>query len=346
MSPIVENPLTWVYFPTALLLGALHALEPGHAKTLTAAYLIGIKGTKKDAFLLGLSVALTHSIVVVSISALALYIGRETFTQDVTKWLQIGSGIIVILLGLWLMIKRVRQMRKGALHHHHVSEAIRINSDLTTGVLEIVQTDEGERMRYSCSQAANDLKIRVIINRPNGLEVLELVKQAESKQFQSTVAPNEPHEFSAELEIISNDHKEIKTFEMHEDHDHHDHDLMSDDEHARAHAATIPEYVKKGERPTILQILTFGAAGGMIPCPASITVMLLALSIGKVGAGLFAVAGFSIGLAITLVGIGLAVVISLNKIQGSGRFQWVSSKAPIISAGVVMLSGIAALVFS
>jgi len=31
MNPIVENPFTWMYFPTALLLGALHALEPGHA---------------------------------------------------------------------------------------------------------------------------------------------------------------------------------------------------------------------------------------------------------------------------------------------------------------------------
>lgn len=344
MNPIIENPLTWVYFPTALLLGALHALEPGHAKALTAAYLIGIKGTKKDAFLLGLSVALTHSIVVVGISALALYIGRETFTQDVTRWLQIGSGIIVILLGLWLMIKRIRQMNKVH-HHEHASEPVIINSDFTSGQLEIVQTDNGERMRYSYTVAPGDLKIRVIINRPEGLEILELEKLDDSMIYQSTVAPNEPHEFSAELEIESRNLREVKTFEMHEHHDH-DHDSMSDDEHARAHAASIPEYAKKGERPTSLQILSFGAAGGMIPCPASITVMLLALSIGKVGAGLFAVAGFSIGLAVTLVGIGLVVVVSLNKIQGSGRFQWVSKKAPIISAGIVMLSGVAALIFT
>lgn len=345
MNPIVENPLTWVYFPTALMLGALHALEPGHAKTLTAAYLIGIKGTKKDAMLLGLSVALTHSIVVVGISALALYIGRETFTQDVTKWLQVGSGIIVILLGLWLMIKRIRQTNKAKNHGHHESEPIMINSDIASGQIEIVQTENGERLNYSCTVAHDDLEIKVIINRPEGLEILVLERMGDSKIYQSNVAPCEPHEFSAEIEITSKDHREVKIFEMHEHHDH-DHDSMSDDEHARAHAATIPEYAKKGERPTSLQILSFGAAGGMIPCPASITVMLLALSIGKVGAGLFAVAGFSIGLAVTLVGIGLAVVVSLNKIQGSGRFQWVSSKAPIISAGVVMLSGVAALIFS
>lgn len=344
MSPIVENPLTWVYFPTALMLGALHALEPGHAKTLTAAYLIGIKGTKKDAFLLGLSVALTHSIVVVGISALALYIGRETFTQDVTKWLQVGSGIIVILLGFWLMVKRIRQMRKSASHHHH-SESVEINSQFTSGLLSIVETSEGERMKYFFNHISENTELKVFINRSEGLEILELFKAENSNEFLSKVAPSEPHEFSAELEIKVLDHRELVTFEMHEHHDH-DHDSMSDDEHARAHAATIPDYAKKGERPTSLQILSFGAAGGMIPCPASITVMLLALSIGKVGAGLFAVAGFSIGLAVTLVGIGLAVVVSLSRIQGSGRFQWISSKAPIISAGVVMLSGVAALIFS
>ena len=89
------------------------------------------------------------------------------------------------------------------------------------------------------------------------------------------------------------------------------HDDMDDDEHARAHAATIPDYVKEGIRPTIWQIMAFGAAGGMIPCPASVTVMLLALSVGKTGMGLLTVLGFSLGLAITLVGIGLLLSRSL-----------------------------------
>ena len=121
---------------------------------------------------------------------------------------------------------------------------------------------------------------------------------------------------------------------------------MADDEHAKAHAADMPEYAKKGERPTYLQVISFGAAGGMIPCPASITVMLLALSIGKFGTGLFAVAGFSVGLAVTLVGIGLIVVAGLSKLHRSGRFHWVSSKAPVLSAVVVIVSGLAALLFA
>lgn len=353
MNPIIENPLTWVYFPTALTLGALHALEPGHAKALTAAYLIGIKGTKLDALLLGLAVALTHSIVVIGISVAAIWIGKETFTQDVTHWLQIGSGIIVIILGLWMLSKRLIQLKKknGSHHHHHAPNPVHVTNELINGVLEIIDTDEGERMRFTAAaQTSAPIQLSVIINRPESLEVLILKQSSKnSTEFISEFAPNEPHEFSAEFEIRSAGKKEVLAFQMHEPEGHHEehgHDSMSDDEHARAHAANMPEYAKKGERPTLTQILAFGAAGGMIPCPASITVMLLALSIGKFGPGLLAVAGFSLGLAITLVGIGLVVVAGISRLQNTGKFHAVSKFAPIFSAGVVILSGLAALVFA
>lgn len=100
------------------------------------------------------------------------------------------------------------------------------------------------------------------------------------------------------------------------------------------------------KRPSLGQIVAFGAAGGMIPCPASITVMLLALSIGKFASGLLAVVGFSMGLAITLVGIGLIVVAGISRIHNTGRFHRISSQAPVLSAVVVILSGLATLVFT
>ena len=350
MNPIIDNPLSWVYFPTAFALGALHALEPGHAKTLTAAYLIGIKGTKRDALLLGLSVAVTHSLVVIGISVAALWVGRETFTQDVTHWLQIGSGIIVILLGLWMLIRRLRQqyqLKASHGHHHHESEVVQISNPISSGILSIVMRNNEERLQYAASSAPVDLHIRAIITRPEGLEVIGLFREStNSKYFVSKIAPREPHEFQAELELTHNNQIDVVPFEMHESEHHHDHDHMTDDEHARAHAATIPDYAKRGERPSLTQILSFGAAGGMIPCPASITVMLLALSIGQFASGLLAVAGFSIGLAATLVGIGLIVVAGISRIEGSGKMHWFSSRAPVLSAMVVILSGCAALLFA
>ena len=68
----MDPSVSLLYLPTAIALGALHALEPGHAKTLTAAYLIGVKGTRRDAILLGLSVTATHSILVIALSMAAL----------------------------------------------------------------------------------------------------------------------------------------------------------------------------------------------------------------------------------------------------------------------------------
>ena len=118
---------------------------------------------------------------------------------------------------------------------------------------------------------------------------------------------------------------------------------MTDDEHARAHAATLPSYVHAGERPTPWQVIAFGGVGGLIPCPAAVTVMLLSVSVAKTANGLFLVAGFSIGLAITLVGVGLAVVMGLSKLSGTGRLSWLSTQAPLISALLVMVSGAAGM---
>jgi len=256
---VFEADLTLLYFPTAVALGALHAIEPGHSKTLTAAYLIGIKGTRRDAVLLGLSVALTHSLVVIGLSVAALWIGREAFTDQATRWLQTGSGLVVVALGIWMFWRRWPSQR--ALSH------------------------------------------------------------------------DRPH---------AHDHAHTHDHAHPHSHEHSPHDL-DEDEHAREHAATLPQYVQRGVRPTSVQIMAFGAAGGMIPCPASVTVMLLAISIGQVGLGLFTVFGFSIGLALTLVGVGLLVVAGLNRLGETRHFRWFSRHAPLVSAGVVILSGLAAL---
>src|SRR5262245_39058318 len=62
----------WFYLPVAVILGALHALEPGHAKSLMAAYIIAIRGTSGQAALLGLSAAAGHTIVVWILAVAAL----------------------------------------------------------------------------------------------------------------------------------------------------------------------------------------------------------------------------------------------------------------------------------
>jgi len=62
--------------------------------------------------------------------------------------------------------------------------------------------------------------------------------------------------------------------------------------------------------------------------------------------GMLTVLGFSVGLALTLVGVGVAIVLSLNAIGRTHRLIWVSRFAPVVSAGVVLLSGTVALLIA
>ena len=361
-----------LYLPSAIILGALHALEPGHAKTLTAAYLIGTKGTRRDAVLLGLSVAFTHSIVVILLAVTAVWLGQEAFTDDAMYWLQIASGAVVVVLGCYLLYRRwpsnVPQQPHHDDHahphshdhsdphlpHQHASEPFRFSGDSATGSLAIVDAPEGERFRLEISSTAPISGATVRIIRPNNVVEEHILAQQPDGVWMSEKSPDEPHEFDALLEIEADGRRQELVFHMvephghdHDGHDHghsHDHGLDADElAHARAHAATLPNYVQRGERPTIAQIIAFGAAGGLVPCPAAVTVMLLAISVNRTGNGLIMVLGFSLGLAITLVGIGLAVVMGLNALGSHGRFAWLSRRAPVISAAVVVLSGAAAL---
>ena len=203
-------------------------------------------------------------------------------------------------------------------------------------------------MRFFSKDAVAADELLIEIHRPNGTELLHLESSPDDPNvFLSMEVPAEPHEFSATLKLKNKDQFQ---FEMHEPeghhHDEHNHSHLDDEAHAKAHTETLPTYVNSGERPSTLQIMAFGAAGGMIPCPASITVMLLALSTGKSAMGVFTVLGFSLGLALALVGVGLVIVTGLSKLSDTGRLSWVTKKAPVISAALVIASGFAALVIA
>ena len=62
----------WLYIPVAILLGALHGLEPGHSKTMMAAFIIAVRGTAWQAALLGFCAALSHTLIIWILAGLAL----------------------------------------------------------------------------------------------------------------------------------------------------------------------------------------------------------------------------------------------------------------------------------
>jgi ABC-type nickel/cobalt efflux system permease component RcnA len=87
-------------------LGALHALEPGHGKTIVAAYLVGSRGTAKHAFLLGLIVTASHTAGVYLLGAITLYAQRYILPERVYPFLGVLSGILIAGMGGYLFLER------------------------------------------------------------------------------------------------------------------------------------------------------------------------------------------------------------------------------------------------
>jgi high-affinity nickel-transport protein len=90
----------------SMALGALHALEPGHGKTLVAAYLVGARGTAAHAALLGAVVTLAHTSSVYLLGGITLYASRYILPEKLYPWLAAGSGTIIASLGLLLFLRR------------------------------------------------------------------------------------------------------------------------------------------------------------------------------------------------------------------------------------------------
>src|SRR5207249_3603188 len=80
----------------AVGLGAFHALEPGHGKTLVAAYLVGSRGTFKHALLLGLIVTAAHTAGVYLLGAVTLYASQYIVPEQLYPWLGLASGVMIL----------------------------------------------------------------------------------------------------------------------------------------------------------------------------------------------------------------------------------------------------------
>jgi ABC-type nickel/cobalt efflux system permease component RcnA len=107
----------------AASLGAFHALEPGHGKTVVAAYLVGSRGTAGHALLLGLVVTASHTAGVYLLGAVTLYASRHVVPEHLYPWLGAASGILIVCLGVSLLYRRLvaaLAARSGhALDHTH-----------------------------------------------------------------------------------------------------------------------------------------------------------------------------------------------------------------------------------
>lgn len=129
-TTLLQQGNAWFFIPSAILLGALHGLEPGHSKTMMAAFIIAIKGTIKQAVMLGLAATISHTAVVWLIAFGGMVISKRFTAQSAEPWLQLISAVIIISTAFWMFWRTWRGERNWLEnmhehdheHHHHDHE--------------------------------------------------------------------------------------------------------------------------------------------------------------------------------------------------------------------------------
>jgi len=265
-STLLQQGNAWLFIPSAILLGALHGLEPGHSKTMMAAFIVAIRGTVGQAVLLGLSATASHTAVVWAVALTGLYFGRHWDVDAVEPYFQLASGVLILAVAGWMLWRTWR-----------------------------------DNVRAKAHEGGHD---------------------------------------------HGHDHDHDHDHDHGHSHATHSHNTLAmsahgyQDAHERAHARDIQKRFT-GRDVTTGQIVMFGLTGGLVPCPASITVLLLCLQLKRFALGAGLVLCFSIGLAITMVASGALAALSVRHVSrrwnGFGDF---ARKAPYISGALIILVGL------
>ena len=282
------NP--WFYLPIAVALGALHALEPGHSKSLMAAFIVAIRGTAAQAVMLGVSAAVGHTIVVWGLALIGLSIGDALVLERAEPWLILVSGLMVVALGVRLLVTIARGGSSCGHDHGHAHH------------------DHG----HTHHDHGHD-------HPPSGDPLAALAGGGTLSLSEAT-----------------------PTGHVHgPDCAHHGHD-GDEDAHAAAHARDIESRWAGRTHVTPGEIVWFGFTGGLLPCPAAIAVLLICLQLKAVSLGLAMVGAFSLGLAATLVAVGLVAAWGTRRAAaGWSGFGRIADRLPFLSGALVTALGIA-----
>lgn len=357
----------WFFIPSAILLGALHGLEPGHSKTMMAAFIVAIRGTVWQAVLLGIAATISHTLVVWAIALGGLYFYQGLDAEAVEPWFQLLSALIIIGLALW-MIQRTwhdqkmakaaagHDHRDGHAHDHahghsHDDESREIDTGHGVVRVEIFETGQQPHWRFRTlfGQTWPAAEVAVTTERPDGSrQGFAMVDRGEFLESVDVIP--EPHEFMARLSLSHSSHSHDYDLSFVEcpGHDglHRQQqglELATDgyqDAHELAHANDIRRRFSD-QKVTNWQIVLFGITGGLLPCPAAITVLLICLQLKEIPLGAIMVLCFSVGLAITLVTVGaIAAIGSRQATKRFPRLSVIAARAPYFSGVLIILVGL------
>lgn len=346
----------WLFIPSAILLGALHGLEPGHSKTMMAAFIVAIRGTVAQAILLGLAATVSHTAVVWAVALIGLQLGGTLDADRTEPYFQLASAVLIIGVALWMLWRTYREQQREKLesdheHGHDEIKRIDIGHHQFVGV-EVFENSVPPRFRLRFehigrTQAPPPVDtVSVETTRPNrSTQRFSFVDRGDFLESLEEIP--EPHEFTARLRLGNGDHNHDYDVEFEEyGHTHPEHSGLDvtgvgyQDAHERAHTNDIRTRFKD-RNITTGQIVMFGLTGGLVPCPASITVLLLCLQLKQVSLGVVLVLGFSVGLAFTMVVSGTLAAVSIRHVTTRWNgFGALARQAPYVSSALIIMVGL------
>jgi nickel/cobalt exporter len=278
------------YILSSFWAGAVHAAMPGHGKTIAAAYIVGARGKPSDAVILGIFVTLSHVSGIVLVGVLASLGSTWLVPQRIEAYLALAMGILVIGLGLWMLWLQ-RDLLALAMGEPRGLQP------LPEGPAYHPHAhghDPSDREHAHDSAHAHDLP-------------------------QMHARPHDHHHTHAD----AHDHHETHAHADHHQHAHphvHGEDVGWHSHGWGTYHSHRLDLVTDDRRPKLAMLLALGIAGGILPDPAALAILLAALSSGQVMLGLATVVVFSLGFAATLVAVGLIAAKVGEKI-----LEWLSS---------------------
>ncbi len=300
--------------------GALHALSPGHGKTIVAAYLVGSKGTGKHALLLGLTVTATHTSSVYALGFVTLYLSQYVVPERLYPWLSLISGGIIVLMGLSLFYGRFRS--SGLFGQGWRWARSRVNGSSSPQQYALATSDAGAMMMSISSSL-----------EPQAVN-LASAEHARAEQASTEALA---HDRDA---AHTHNHDAAHAAGVEDDHDVHTHDPDNAAAHSHgwgpAHSHAIPG--QDGESVTWQRLVGLGIFGGLLPCPSAIVVMLGAVAAHRVGFGLLLIVFFSLGLAGVLTGIGFALVYARTITERVPFLGRIAARAESSDGGLLSLA--------
>ena len=295
--------LALVALAFAIALGALHAFAPGHGKTVMAAYLVGERGTVKDGLLIGVTVATTHTLGVLILGA-ALTASQTFAPESVYPYLSLASGVCFAALGVFLLVGAIRRRKTGGLRFGHHHHGPGGHTH------EVGHSHDHEVHAHSVAEPERALAFAGV--------------------------PAAGH--------AGNVHSAAHSAAHEHDHDHDGHDRAPHDhDHDHHHGHSHSEPATRERQLSRRSLLTLGFAGGMVPTPTAVVVLLGATAIGRAWFGAVLVLAYGIGMGGTLVLAGLVLAKARHRFDLAGRSDRalrIAAFFPVATAVVITASGL------